>query len=234
MHKILFVFCFLLCAVSISWGQNESVDSLRAEFDKLYGSDVILNNGRKYFPESVSVKGTPYWREQNAFVADVTVSGIKFPNQQLKYDIHKQKFILMHKGASGQQNQILLNTPFIDSVRAENILFVRNPYEAISQPFIQVIYQRGVSCVVSLKKDLDFTTIGVNTGYGYSKEIRTYFLIINDSVYEFNNKSDFVKAFPPANRAVIRNQISLLQLKFKKLDDIKLKQLVEFCDRTIR
>jgi hypothetical protein len=234
MYKILFISCFLLLAACVSWGQSESIDSLRNEFDKLYGSDVILSNGRKYFPESISAKGNPFWREQNAFRANVTVLGVKFPNQQLKYDIHKQKFILLHQGMSGQQSQILLNTSFIDSVRTEDILFVRNPYQEINQPFIQVIYQGSVSCVVSLKKDLDFTNIGVNTGYGYSKEIRTYFLIINNSVYEFDSKSGFVKAFPPANRAVIRNQISLLQLKFKKLNEIKLRQLVEFCNRTIR
>lgn len=224
----------MLSIACVSRGQSDSIDSLRTEFDKLYGSDVILSNGRKYFPESISAKGHPFWRDQNAFTASVTVSGVKFPNQQLKYDIHKQKFILLHQGMSGQQSQILLNTTFIDSVRTENVLFVRNQYQDINQPFIQVIYKGNISCVVTLKKDLDFTNIGVNTGYGYSKEMKTYFLIINDSVYEFDNKSVFVKSFSPEKRAVIRNQISLLQLKFKKLNETKLRQLMEFCDRTIK
>ena len=234
MHKILLILCFLICVAFVSQGQNDSIDSLRTEFDKLYGSDVILSNGRKYFPESISAKGHPFWRDQNAFIADITVSGKRFANQQLKYDICKQKFILLHKSNSGQQNQILLNTPFIDSIRTENVLFVRNSYPAINQPFIQVIYKGNISCVVSLKKDLDFTNIGVNTGYGYSKEIKTYYLIVDESVYEFHNKSGFVKVFPSEKRAAIRNQISLLQLKFQKLNELKLRQLVEFCDRTTK
>lgn len=219
--------------IQTGWGQNGYVDSLRIEFDKLYGSDVILNNGKKYFPESTSAKGHPFWVGQEPFLADVTVLGKIFQNQKLKYNICTQKFLLIYSDLNGENYPVILNTPFLDSVRTEGVTFIHNSYQEIDQPFVQLIYKGKISCVASIKKDLDFNNIGVNTGYGYSREIREYYLIINDLAYQFNNKWSFLKNFSAAKRSVVRNQISIDKVKFKRIDDNKLKQLVEFCDHTL-
>ena len=233
MIKFFLVFYIVLSVVHVGWAQNESIDSLYTKFDKLYGSDVLLNNGKKYFPETNSAKGHPFWGGQESFPADLTISGKTFPYQQLKYDLHKQEFLLFYTDLNGQKCQIILNTPFIDSVKTENSLFVRNQYPEIVQPFVRLVYRGNISCYVGLKKELDFTNIGVNTGYGYSKEIRTYYLIFNKVVYQFRNKSTFLKIFPSPKRAAIRTQISLNRLKFKKIDEAKLRQLIVFCDNTV-
>lgn len=234
MRKFLFVFNIVLCIVHVGLGQNESIDRLHNSFDKLYGSDELLNNGKKYFPKLNLAKGYPFWGEQESFKADLTIFGKTFLNQQLKYDLHKQEFILFYTDLNGQKCQIILARPFIDSVKTENTLFIRNPYTEIRQFFVQMVHRGKISCCVGLSKDLEFSNIGVSAGYGYSKEIRTYYLIFNKLVYRFRNKSTFIKIFPLTNRADIRKQISLHRLKFRKIDEAKLRELIEFCDHTVR
>lgn len=234
MQKLLLTICFVLYFLQSGWGQMGRIDSLHTAYDQLYGLDVILNNGKKYFPDRTPAKGHPFWGSQESFSADLTISGKIFKDQQLKYNIHKQDFLLLYSDLNGQNCQIILNTPFIDSVRTGSILFVRNSYPEIGLPFVRMIYHGNLSCCAGLKKKLDFAAIGVNTGYSYSNEIRTYYLIMNQKAYPFSNKSSFLKIFPSVNRAVIRKQMSLHRMKFKKMNETILRQLVEFCDHTVR
>lgn len=232
MQKILLLVFLLFGILKTGCGQDRFIDSLRVEYDKLYGSDILLNNGRKYIPTTTQAKGHPFLFQQE-LVGSITVNGKTFSGQKLKFEINKQQFLLSYTDRNNQNYLLILNTPFIDSVRTADALFIRNNYAEIRQPFVQQIYNRQLKCFVSIHKDLDFTSMGVNTGYSYSKALKNYYLVFNGKVYQFSNKASFLKIFPAIRRTPIRARISKLQLKFRTIDDIKLKQLVEFCDLTI-
>jgi hypothetical protein len=206
---------------------------LHADFDKAYGLDVLLNNGKKYFPFGNPVIGHPFWRSDNSFSGDITVSGKTFKNQQLKYNLHRQEFMLTYTNFNGQQGQIILNNLVIDSVRVEKYLFIPNKLPVIREQFVQLIYQGKLSCYIGLSKELKFNSTGVNTGYKYTDANRTNYIVLNGIVHRFKKRSTFLGIFYGKNKAEIRKYLSSHRLRFRNIDENDLRKLVTYCEETI-
>jgi len=233
MRKIVLLICVVLFVVHTSWGQNESIDSLRADFDKLYGLDVLLTNGKKYFPDNNPVISHPFWRSKDPFLADLTISGKTFKNQRIKYNLNKQEFLLLYTNYNGQQGQIILNTSAIDSVNTGMYRFVPSAFPEIKQQFVQLIYQGHLSCYIGWYKELKFNTLGPYAGFEYTKDFRMYYLVSNGTVYQFTNKSSFLRIFSLKERASIRKYITSNRFRFRKMDENNLRKLITYCDETV-
>jgi len=214
------------------FGQSQKIDSVYQKFDLMYGLDSDLHNGKKFIPDAPS-SGNPFWGSEGLFYGDITLSGKTFRNQKLKYNISKQDFLLLYTDGNGQKYQIVLNSALVDSVRSGTDLFVRNPYPETGSQFVKEIYRGRLHCFIALEKKLELSPLGPNTGYSYSEETRTNFLIYKKQIQQFKREASFVRIFPKGKRAVIRSEISRLRIKFRKLDDGLLRQLVVFCDHTV-
>lgn len=233
MRKIILFIGVILFVVCTSWGQNEPIDSLRADFDKLYGLDVLLTNGKKYFPDNNPVISYPFWQSQDPFLADLTISGKTFKNQRIKYNLNKQEFLLLYTNYNGQQGQIILNNSAIDSVNTGMYKFVPRAFPEIRQQFVQLIHQGNLSCYIGWYKELKLNTMGPNAGFEYTKDFRIYYLVYNGTVYQFTNKSSFLRIFNLKERVSIREYISSNRLRFRKMDDNSLRRLITYCDKTV-
>ncbi len=233
MRRITLYICIVLCIAGKGFGQTLLVDSLRAGFDKLYGLDVLLTNGKKYFPDSNPAVGHPFWRSADSFVADLTISGRTFKDQILKYNLCKQEFILLYTNYNGQQGQIILNISAIDSVNSGMYKFVPNEYPEIRQQFVQEIHKGHLSCFIGWTKELKFNTMGPFAGYEYTKDSRINYLVYKESVYRFSSKSSFLRIFSSKDRTLVRKYISTNRIRFKKMDENSLKKLIGYCDKTI-
>lgn len=234
MLRIGLVICVILFISGRSDGQTLPLDSLRADFDKLYGLDVLLNNGKKYFPDKNPIIGHPFWRSTDSFLADVTISGRTFKDQSLKYNLDKQDFLLVYTNYNGQQGQIILNTSVIDSVNGQSFCFVPNKYPEIKQQFVQPIYQGRLSCYIGWYKELKISSInGIKSGYQFSDDLHKNYLIYRGAVYRFSNKSSFLRIFNKEERVSIRKYFSVNRFVFRDLDDNKLKKIIAYCDEIL-
>ena len=232
MQKVILFICIVFCLVHEGWGQNKSIDSLRIGYDKLYGLDVILTNGKKYIPNSTPVIGHPFWKSQDSFSGNITISGKTFEHQQLKYDLNKQQFVLFYSNYNGQPGQIILNNTSIDSVSIGKCLFIPNKYPQISQPFVQLVYQGHLPCYIGWYKELNYSTLG-RVGFEYSKDCSIYYLAYKGSVYRFRNRSSFLRIFNLNERVSIRKYFSSNGLIFKKMNENDLRKLISFCEQTL-
>lgn len=232
-QRIILFICVILFIAGKGYGQTLPVDSLRAEFDKLYGLDVLLNNGKKYFPEINPIIGHPFWRSKDPFWADLTLSGKTFKDQSLKYNLDKQEFILIYTNFNGQQGQIILNTSVIDSVNGRSFSFVPNKYPEIRQQFVQLIYQGRLSCYIGWYKELKVSSNGTKRGYQFSDDCHKYYLVYRGTVCKFSNKSSFLRIFDKAERNSIRKYFSNNRVTFKSLDANNLKKLIAYCDEIL-
>jgi len=233
MRKIILFICVVLFVVRISWGQNGPIDSLRADFDKLYGLDVLLINGKKYFPDSNPISGHPFWRSKDPFLADLTISGKTFKGQSIKYNLNKQEFLLFYTNYNGQQVQIILNTSAIDSVNTGMYKFVPSVFPEIKQQFVQLIYQGQLSCYIGWYKEIHSNSFGPNVGLEYTKDYRIYYLAYKGSVYRFTNKSSFLRIFNSTERVPIKKYITSNRFRFKKMDENNLIKLIMYCEKTV-
>lgn len=222
----------MLILVRPGYGQIEVVDSVRTEFDKLYGLDVILNNGKKYFPDSNPVIGFPFWKSDESFLADLTINGKSFLDKQIRYNTFNQEFVLLYTNLNGQDVQIILNSEGIDSVRIGNTLFVPNPYPEIKPKFIQQIYSGQLICYKGWYKEMQFNRTGVNIGYIYSKDKYVNYLVYQGVVHRFSGKSSFLKIFSGYKRSLIRKYLSSRHIKFKKIGENELRDLMEYCEKS--
>lgn len=215
-------------------GQSK-IDSLRAEYDKMYGLDVFLINGKKNFPENNPVKGHPFWRDQEPFSADIFIAGKTFHNFKLKYNIQKQEFILCYFDYNGQPQQIILNTAVIDSVRTGSFVFVKNNYPKIAEGFTQLIFKGSLSCYKRWHKKLTFQTSGENSGlYEYSTEYQTSYLVREEVVYRFKNKVTFLRIFPKEKKSTIKKYLLAHTLRFRGITDSDLSKIIAFCDEILK
>lgn len=234
MHKIILVICTILFITGQAYGQSLPVDSLRADFDKLYGLDVLLNNGKKYFPDKNPIIGHAFWKSKDPFLAEVTISGKTFKNQCIKHNLDKQEFLLIYTNFNGQQGQIILNASVIDSVKGLSFCFVPNKYPEIKQQFVQVIYQGRLSCYIGWYKELKISSInGIKSGYQFSDDFHKNYLVYKGTVCKFSNKSSFLRIFNKTERISIRKYFSANRFTFKGLDDKKLRKLIAYCDEII-
>lgn len=234
MQRIILVISVILFIASKGYGQTLSVDSLRADFDKLYGLDVLLNNGKKYFPDKNAIIGHPFWRSKDPFFADLTLSGKTFKDQSIRYNLDKQEFILVYTNFNGQQGQIILNTSVIDSVNGRSFSFVPNKFPEIKQQFAQLIYQGRLSCYVGWYKELKISSInGTKSGYQFSDDFHRNYLVYKGAVCRFSNKSSFLRIFNKTERIAIKKYFSTNRFIFKGLDDSKLKRLIAYCDEIL-
>lgn len=214
-------------------GQSNTVDSLRTRYDEFYGLDALLTNGKKYIPPDHTVKSHPFWKSEEVHPGILTLSGRTFTHQQLKYDLNRQHFVLFYTNYNGQPGQIVLHNQVIDSVRLGNSLFIANHNPTIRQPFIQLIRKGRLTCTIAWSKDLVLNNMGQNAGYQYSKQHSQFYLNYKGSDYRFSNKSSFLRIFTPGERASIRKYLSSNRLKFKKMNDQQLRDLIIFCEQTL-
>lgn len=234
MQKNILVVFLIIFLIGKGYGQSMSTDSLRADYDKLYGLDVLLNNGKKYFPDKNPIVGHAFWKSKDSFLADVTISGRTFKNQSIKYNLDKQEFLLIYTNFNGQQGQIILNTSVIDSVIGRYFSFIPNKYPEIKQQFVQLIYQGRLSCYIGWYKELKISSInGVKSGYEFSDDFHKNYLVYKGTVYRFSNKSSFLRIFNKTERSSIRKYFSANRIILRSLDDIKLKKLIDYCDEIL-
>jgi hypothetical protein len=233
MHRISYIFCYLLFIVNVCQGQTRSIDSLKVDFDKLYGYDVLLNNGRKYFEGGNPVIGHPFWKNKDPFVADLTFSGRTFKGQLLKYNLHKQEFILVYTNLNGQLNQIILNNSTIDSITSGSCLFIPRISPEIAQPFVQQIYSGKISCYLARYKNLQFNTTGVNIGYKYSEDKSIYYIFRQGTLIKLENRSTFLHVFQDKDRALIRKYMSSKKFRYRKMNEDNWRDLIAYCNKIV-
>ena len=234
MVKLLFFVSLFLITESIA-GQSLPVDSLRMDYNQMYGLDMLLYNGKKYFSEINPVQGHPFWGSTNDFKGDIYLNGKVFRNCRLKYNLVTQQFILSYTDSKTKEEHhpIILVGAFIDSIRTDHILFVRNQYPEIPQAYVQEIYSRKVSCFLSLYKEVFEKIKDYDIRKAISEEKKEYFIKVPSGVYPFQNTRTFLKIFPKQQQKSIKKYISSNKLSLKNIDDWNLKKLVIYCEKVL-
>lgn len=231
MRKIFLLIELLFCSVGFALAQSNPVDSLAAVYDKMYGLDVLLNNGRKYFPENNPVKGYPYWRSDKSIEGQVDIAGRSFQHQAMQYNLYKQEFVLNYVDYNAQSQQIILNASAVDTIHLDEVKFVKNKFSEIEQPFIQLIHEGKIGCYVAWFKLMQFNQTGANTGYVYTAERKNYYLRNEQNrIVRFHSKSSLLSAFEKEDRAAVKKYLAVNSVHFKGIKDDELKRLIKYCE----
>ncbi len=226
---IFFCVCFVC---SFSNAQNSVIDSTRKVYDELYGLDVLLHNGQKEFPYYMGHYGHPFWQSEKPFEADVVINGKKFCKQLLNYNIEKQDFILTYTDYNGGVKRLVFNASAIDTVYAGNLVFIPTYKESNLPRFVQLVYDNRIKCFKGWSKALKVANnVQSASGFQYNRTRTEFYLYDGVKTNKFHNRKSFLQCFEKRSHPEIRKYLAQHIIRFKKLSDVDLQNLLAFCEK---
>ncbi|WP_372652539.1 hypothetical protein, partial [Draconibacterium sp.] len=176
MRLLSIIFCFC-CIAKLALGQSITIDSLKQEYDKQYGLNSILINGKKSSTYYLDHYGHPFWRSDKEFWADIFLESKRFEAQRVKYNIEKQEFILNFTNLNGAEKQIILTPSIVDTIVINEYIFIPNTNKKIKPAYVQLIYSNKVKCTKGWYKNLVVAKdVSSRSGFKYQKEQVEWYL----------------------------------------------------------
>lgn len=235
MHRktvLIYLFIFLS---HFAFSQQSQVDSLKTEYDKKYGLDVLLFNGKKSDAYYKIHEGHPFWQKESSLRADLVIKDKKFYNREVNYNIEKQEFILNYENYYGAQKKLVINYSLLDSVFIGDKTFVRNNIPSLEQRYLQLIYKGKIQCYAEWYKPLEIKeNVRSHSGLKYKKEFKHLYLIQKETIERINGNRSFLNAFPREYKAKIRKFMSVNDLRIKNISDENLKEILVFCENLMK
>jgi hypothetical protein len=226
----LVVFIFL---ASVSLGQNHLNDQKKEIFDQKYGTEVLLHEGKIYYPESNVAGGNPYWGTKGINEGDIVLGGKRFYNQKIMYDLFFQNFILIFNDLNGAEKQIILDSDKIDSVFLNGFVFIKNPIPGIDKDFVQLVYNGTISCYFFWEKQRTIKSETEIKGYSFSNEKKSMYIIYNSELYRFKNKGEFLNIFQAQYRNQIKQYLSKNSIRIRTINTQQLAHLILHIEKDI-
>lgn len=211
--------------------QKVTIDSVREEYDQLYGLDISLYSGKKNLVYYLNHHGHPYWQSDKPITGDLVIDGKRYNNQMLSFNIEKQEFVLTYLDYNKGKNQLIINPERIDTVLLDNVVFIRNHNKELNSVFVQVLYSNKIECYKIWRKDLEISKkVKSSSGLAYTKEQTDLFLLKDKKAHRFYNKKSFLHFFDKIYWNSIKKYISENNIKFRKISDEKLSTLIKYCE----
>lgn len=205
----------------------------RAIFDSKYGSDASLIEGKVYAPETNVLDGDPFWGISKLYTGTIVLQGKKYVNQQLKYDLFNQNFILIYKETIGAEKQIIIGSDKIDTVYINGAVFIPNPIAKIEKRYVQLVYEGNIAVYVVWSKQKTIDQNSNTGGYSFTKEMNTKYIIFNNTLYSINSNRKLLKLFSGEYRKKLRLYLANKKIRMKNVDQEKLKGLSAYIDGLI-
>lgn len=230
-HKIILNIIGLIILTSASYGQNQLRYQQKEFFDNKYGIDVLLHEGKVFYPEINIASGNPYWGAESINEGSIVLNGKRFDKQRIGYNICLQNFILIYNDFNGAEKQIVFDKDKIDSVFIKGSVFIKNPVSKIKKNFVQLIHEGTISCYVGWEKIKEVKSDIEIKGFSYSKEERINYIIYNSILHRFRNKRELLSIFPVEHRNEIRKFLSKNDIGIKSANTEQLKLLIGYIEK---
>jgi len=221
---------FVILIDIVSYGQNELGEAQKEVFNNRYGLDVLLHQGKLYYPEINIASGHPFLGDEGVTVGEIVIEGRRYGDQKLMYNIFLQEFVLVFNDLNGAEKQIVIDPDKIDTVFFANQVFINNQFPQIGKAFIQLVSNGSIPCYIAWGKNKEISsTVGVR-GYSFSNEKKAYYLFYNSTLYQFRNNKSFVSIFPEDQQKMIKDYLKTNKYKIGKINPGQLKQLIDFVE----
>jgi len=221
---------FLVCLLNAQDRDKseEEFYQVREYFDRSYGSDYNLLNGRKYYLLYSSVSH-PFFGTDQYRTGNLLINGDNYYGALINYDIYKQQVILQYTSYLGRAGQLILTGESIEEFTLDGKLFRRMEFPETGTRFFQIVHSGEVSCFISWEKDLVYSPSSNTTLYNFTSQSRQTYLLISGRLYPFRYKSSFTKIFDKQFNKEIRRYLRGHQIYLREASDEQLRELVNFC-----
>jgi len=203
---------------------------IREYYDRSYGSDYNLLNGRLYdLPYSASTH--PFLDSDQFRPGNIRLNEDDYSGIPINYNIHDQQVVLQYISNSGFTRKLILNNELIESFQLDGKLFRKMTFPETGTRFFQVVRSGELSCYLYWEKKLHRTSTSFDTPFNYSKQTRRVYIYKNGQLHLISNRSSFTSLFNQAHMKEIEQYLKREKIHFRSATVESLSNLIDFCTR---
>lgn len=238
-RPIVYTICVLIAISAQIQGQNTNsntntsdVDTALLLYDSVFYNPLTYINGREYKPYHLPRNPNPYLNNAHG-TGSIFIEGKEYRNKQLKYDLHKDKLIVIPNYFVFSNIHIEINKTKIDSFSInfdkKEFSFIqimeKNNNTNLSPGFYQPIYHSENSRLL-IKH---YVILGLEDGITtYRHDIKRY-LSVQELFHDITTKRKLLKLFHD-QRKLVKRKIKSINPSYKKMTNHQLIQLIQFID----
>ena len=211
---------------------EKEFNQVKGFFDRSYGSDYSLLNGRQYYLLYSSVSH-PFIFSDQYRGESLRLNGVSYEGIPINYDIYKQHIVLQYTGYSGQLQQLILNQELIGDFSIAGKLFRRLIFPDTGARFYQVVSEGEVSCYLFWEKTMYYAPEENATPYNYTQPSRHLYILRSGQLHSIKTRNAFVNLFEEGYRKEINRFYRREKVSFKNGTDTSIRQLIEFCNNLL-
>jgi hypothetical protein len=215
--------------------QPEIVELYNFAEDKYPTNDEFVNGCIYPLPNS-KILGDPYFGNNEWHEGILFINGKEYPKIMLKYDITINELIIKAKVKENIERLITINKSQIDSFRIGTSLFINSrklfPNDEINTYYEQV-YPGKLSVYRQYQKNfIDMFSSSSPEGKFSSQKVDTY-LYSDQNLTSINKFTSFLAYFEKPDRDKIKKYLKSNNINYKKMTDLQIIGLMEFCNSNI-
>ena len=190
-YVVYFTFLLLCSPASLLEAQQ-----LKAEFDEVYSMNPELYNG-KIFTEvyRIGVSGNQFFLNENFQSGDIGLNNQIYKNQELNYDVYRQKLLLSFENEFNARVVIeipLLNTQFF---YLENKYFEVLNWKEDSKMIFQVFGDDHCKILIEWSKSLSIKSYSGDYNRKFSDLKKQIWVLNNGEYHAIKKNKSFIKFF---------------------------------------
>jgi hypothetical protein len=222
------VICVFLLTFLISVSETVQCQQATLKYDKAYGLNQTLCNGKKYnYFLPPGTKGHQYLLSPDYFTGTVTLKGKCFWDVALNYDILNQQLLLQYEVEPGAWNIIEVSKAWLSGFSLGNRNFELLDLQQ-APCFYQVLGEGPVRILYYWRKNLKLEVAIGSSDYIFSPPIRDSYVLINGQLRQYRSKRSLISIFGPDHRQEIKNYLRRNKIKVNKSSDQKMAELINF------
>lgn len=216
--------------ITSSFGQTtKEFLQVRERFDRTYGPDYNLLNGRQYHLY-YSSSSHPFFDSDQIRQGQVVLNGVVYEGIPINYDLYQQALILQYISHIGETRYLVLNREFVDEFHLDGKIFRKESFPGEKARYAQVIEADTLRFVIRWNKNMNFSGSVNETPYRYSNQSKLMFLGGTDTLHKVGSRSSFIEWFEDPQRTLIKQYMKEERIHLRHASDIELEKLLQFCN----
>ncbi len=197
-----------------------------------YGTNDLLVNGWKYYPDHFNAAGNPNFNNLDWTNGNLVMRGETFENIDMTYKIEIDELILMKFLKDGSPAFVLLNKTFVESFTIDQHHFVNNSQIETNTDlngFVELLYSGEFMFLIKHQKNFVANYSSDTPNGSISRQISVNYIFENNILHKITSKKMLLNYFEPFKKK-IKKYMKQNNIRYKKATSTQLKKLMEYCD----
>lgn len=194
------------------------------------GPDQNLINGIQYYNKYQAIQNHPYYDGEECLPGSVVISGRKYDDVMISYDLYAQNLVLRYENKFGAINKIIIDSSHIDAFSIGDRMFRKLSFNGGAAQFYQLIDAGGATCYIQWRKRKLETVNDLQYAYYFTGPERSYYLESGGEVRSFSGRRGLINLFPGVGGRKIRRYMWRHEIYFRSMTTGQLTGLLEYID----